>query len=44
MLIRSFQEAEKNGQVVSISHGKSSAVRVLLKADGLGFSLSEAGF
>jgi L-ectoine synthase len=42
MLIRSFQEAEKNGQVVSISHGKSSAVRVLLKADGLGFSLSEA--
>ena len=42
MLIRSFQEVEAAGNVVGISHGKSSAVRVLLKADGLGFSLSEA--
>ena len=42
MLIRSFQEAKENGQVVPISHGKSTAVRVLMKNDGLGFSLSEA--
>lgn len=42
MLIRSFKAAEENGQVFSISHGKSSAVRVLTKSDGLGFSLSEA--
>lgn len=42
MLIRNFQEVESTGNVVGISHGKSSAVRVLLKADGLGFSLSEA--
>ena len=42
MLIRSFQEVEQSGRVIPISHGKSTAVRVLLKADGLGFSLSEA--
>ena len=42
MLIRSFQKAEADGRVVPISHGKSTAVRVLMKDDGLGFSLSEA--
>lgn len=42
MLIRSFQEVEAAGKVISISHGKSTAVRVLVKSDGLGFSLSEA--
>ena len=42
MLIRSFQQVEAAGHVISISHGKSTAVRVLLKSDGLGFSLSEA--
>ena len=42
MLIRSFKAVEEAGQVISISHGKSTAVRVLLKSDGLGFSLSEA--
>ncbi|MEM7294696.1 MAG: ectoine synthase [Pseudomonadota bacterium] len=42
MLVRSFTEVEAAGSVVAISHGKSSAVRVLLKSDGLGFSLSEA--
>jgi L-ectoine synthase len=42
MLIRSFKEVEEAGRVISISHGKSTAVRVLLKSDGLGFSLSEA--
>ena len=42
MLIRSFQAVEDAGRVISISHGKSTAVRVLLKSDGLGFSLSEA--
>lgn len=42
MLIRSFKDVEAAGRVISISHGLSSAVRVLLKSDGLGFSLSEA--
>ena len=42
MLIRSFKDIEAAGNVVSISHGKSTAVRVLVKSDQLGFSLSEA--
>ena len=42
MLIRSFDQVESSGKVVPISHGNSTAVRVLLKADQLGFSLSEA--
>jgi L-ectoine synthase len=42
MLIRTMQELEAQGRVVSISHGKSTAVRLLTKADGLGFSISEA--
>ncbi len=42
MFIRSFHDTEASGNVVPISHGKSTAVRVLLKKDGLGFSLSEA--
>ena len=42
MLVRSFNDVEKSGRVIPISHGKSTAVRVLLKSDGLGFSLSEA--
>ncbi|MFT5110708.1 MAG: L-ectoine synthase [Parasphingorhabdus sp.] len=42
MLIKSFQQVEASGEIVPISHGKSTAVRVLLKSDGMGFSLSEA--
>ena len=42
MLIRTMQELESQGRVVSISHGKSTAVRLLTKADGLNFSISEA--
>src|SRR5678815_822310 len=42
MLIRTMQELESQGRVVSISHGKSTAVRLLTKADGLSFSISEA--
>src|SRR5215472_13277656 len=42
MLIRTMQELEFQGRVVSISHGKSTAVRLLTKADGLHFSISEA--
>ena len=42
MLIRSFKDAEAAGRVIPISHGNSTAVRVLLASDGLGFSLSEA--
>ena len=42
MLIRTMQEFESQGRIVSISHGKSTAIRLLTKADGLGFSISEA--
>ena len=42
MLIRTMQELESQGRIVSISHGKSTAVRLLTKADGLNFSISEA--
>src|SRR5438128_9616072 len=42
MLIRTMQQLESQGRVVSISHGKSTAVRLLTKADGLNFSISEA--
>ena len=42
MLIKSFHKVEAAGEVVPISHGNSTAVRVLLKHHGLGFSLSEA--
>ena len=42
MLIRTMAELESEGRVVSISHGKSSAVRLLTKSGGVGFSVSEA--
>jgi L-ectoine synthase len=42
MLIRTMQDLESQGRVISISHGKSSAVRLLTRADGLHFSISEA--
>ena len=42
MLIRTMQEFESQGRIVSISHGKSTAIRLLTKADGLSFSISEA--
>ena len=42
MLIRTMQQLESEGRIVSISHGKSTAVRLLTKADGLAFSISEA--
>ena len=42
MLIRTMTELESQGRVISISHGKSSAVRLLTKSDGVGFSVSEA--
>jgi L-ectoine synthase len=42
MLIRTMDDMEKEGRVVSISHGKATAVRPLTKKDGLGFSVSEA--
>jgi L-ectoine synthase len=42
MLIRSMRELEAQGRVISISHGRSTAVRVLTKSDGLNFSISEA--
>ena len=42
MLIRTMAELESEGRVVSISHGKSSAVRLLTRSDGVGFSVSEA--
>ena len=42
MLVRTMQELESQGRIVSISHRKSTAVRLLTKADGLTFSISEA--
>ena len=42
MLIRTMEQIEAEGRVVSISHGKASAVRLLTKSDGVGFSVSEA--
>ena len=42
MLIRTMDQLEAQGRVVSISHGNSSAVRLLTKSDGVGFSVSEA--
>jgi L-ectoine synthase len=42
MLIRTMEHLEAAGRVVSISHGKATAVRLLTKSDRLGFSVSEA--
>ncbi len=42
MLIRTMEQLEADGRVISISHGKATAVRLLTKSDRLGFSLSEA--
>ena len=42
MLVRTMQQLESEGRVISISHGKATAVRPLTKSDGVGFSMSEA--
>ena len=42
MLVRTMEQLEAEGRIISISHGKASAVRVLTKSDGVGFSVSEA--
>ena len=42
MLIRTMDQLEAEGRIISISHGKATAVRLLTKSDRLGFSLSEA--
>ncbi len=42
MLIRTMSQLEADGRVISIAHGKATAVRLLTKADRLGFSVSEA--
>jgi L-ectoine synthase len=42
MLIRTMEQIEAEGRVISIGHGKATAVRLLTKADGLSFSISEA--
>ena len=42
MLVRTMEQLEAEGRVISISHGKASAVRLLTKSDGVGFSVSEA--
>ena len=42
MLIRTMDQLEAEGRIISISHGKASAVRLLTKSDGVGFSVSEA--
>ena len=42
MLVRTEEQLESQGQVISISHGKSTALRWITQRDGLNFSLSEA--
>ena len=42
MLVRTMEQIEAEGRIVSISHGKSSALRLITKSDGVGFSVSEA--
>jgi L-ectoine synthase len=42
MLIRTMDQLEAEGRVISISHGRATAVRLLTKSDGVGFSVSEA--
>lgn len=42
MLIRTMQDVEAAGKPVAIAHGAATAVRLLLKRDGAGFSVSEA--
>lgn len=42
MLIRTMPQLEAEGRVVSISHGKASALRLITRSDGVGFSVSEA--
>ena len=42
MLIRTLEEMEAGGSLISINHGKSSALRMLNESDAMGFSLSEA--
>jgi len=42
MLIRTMDQIEAEGRVISISHGKATALRLLTKSDGLNFSVSEA--
>jgi len=37
-----MDQLEAQGRVIAISHGKASAVRLLTKSDGVGFSVSEA--
>jgi len=42
MLVRTMERIEAAGRVISIAQGKATAVRLLTKADGLNFSISEA--
>lgn len=42
MLIRTMGDVEAAGKTIIINHGAASAVRLLLKDDGAGFSVSEA--
>ena len=39
MLIRSLAEFETQGRVIAISHGKSAAVRLLTRSDGVGLAV-----
>ena len=42
MLIRTMDQLEAEGRIISISHGRATAVRLITKSDGLNFSISEA--
>jgi hypothetical protein len=37
-----MDQLEAEDRVISISHGRATAVRLLTKSDGVGFSVSEA--
>ena len=39
MLIRNLTELQAEGRVISISHGKSAAVRLLTRSDGAGLAV-----
>lgn len=42
MLIRSIDDLQARGRSISIAHDTASAVRILTRSDGLGFSVSDA--
>ena len=42
MLVRTLEEMESGDRLIAINQGRSSALRMINRSDGIGFSLSEA--